>query len=58
MHLSNGVQHVGPGAPHLGPHQQGRGVRDQQGHPGHQQEQQVLQGYGESLREAIRVEKY
>ena len=33
---------------------QGRGSGDQQGNQGHQQEQQVLQGYGESPREAIK----
>ena len=49
VHFPNGLQQLRPGAAHLRPDQQGRGLLHQQGHQEHQQEQQVSQGYGQSL---------
>ena len=49
VHFPNGLQHLRPGAAHLGPDQQGRGLLHQQGDQEHQQEQQVSQRYGQSV---------
>ena len=49
VYFPNGLQHLRPGAAHLGPDQQGRGLLHQQGDQEHQQEQQVSQRYGQSV---------